>query len=691
MTSMVLDCRKVVAVVYIAGAMTLGAQADPPRPARVGSLIKGLVVDEQGHPVAGARVSSMSVVPRPPATSRADGSFILDRNEPWTVNRSFLATADGGARQGILGLDGPSGYRGPRTLVRIVLRPAKDVTVAVVDGRGAPVPDAAVVALDRLDSVAEARTDARGTAVLRVPAEANMQWIIAYKPGLGFDYFENDRSGSLSPWSRPPARARLVLDGARTVRVRLVDSAGRPAPGVEVVTTMIRKKGKLGTIHFGVPSTNVRTDADGVATFGWLPAGLQDFVSFQSGSHAYFLPDSPTLVADKPEAELKARVLRSTRVSGKVTMPEGSPAPGILVEARGWGGTRSPAPHAARTRTAEDGSYSMELPSDHSYMIGVTDEEWAARSQGRVIVREGVARTGIDLTLERGSVIRGRVTFDSDSKPAPGRSVKVVEQGAGIPPGLLSDRFAGLEEDLVRYAETDEAGRYALRVGPGTYTISGPNGPGRQGVPERLTILVGRDVERDFTVPAEERPWKTVRGIVRVRTAEGTPLAGARLVVAAAEGNGPDAHGDTDKQGRFEVPCPAGKAIVYARNPEGSLAGYTVADDKDDRDLTIVAGPATTARGRVVDENGKPFVSINVNYYVEVGRASICQMVLTDDDGRFIAPGLPARTRCNFYAYHLGAQHQPSRRMEVKDVRPFEVPPLVIDRPVPLPASPDTP
>ncbi len=146
------------AVCLIAGAMVLAGagalpaaprQAQPPRVAPLGSRIKGLVVDELGRPVGGSRVAPMWAVPPRSVTSHADGSFVLERNQSGTVDQSFLATADGGLRQGIVRLDGPSGYRGPRTLVRIVLRPAREVTVTVVNGHGAPVPDAVVVALDR--------------------------------------------------------------------------------------------------------------------------------------------------------------------------------------------------------------------------------------------------------------------------------------------------------------------------------------------------------------------------------------------------------------------------------------------------------------------------------------------------------------------------------------------------------------
>ena len=113
-------------------------------------------------------------------------------------------------------------------------------------------------------------------AVLRVPADANMQWIVAAKRGVGFDYFENDRGGWLTPWGmtasqRPPGARRL----ARTIRIRAVDSAGRPVPGVEIATSMIRKKGRLGAIHFGGLPIDPRTDANGVATFR-LAAGRPD-------------------------------------------------------------------------------------------------------------------------------------------------------------------------------------------------------------------------------------------------------------------------------------------------------------------------------------------------------------------------------------------------------------------------------
>ena len=172
------------------------------------------MVDERGRRVAGAAVSSLWAVAPKPVITRADGTFALPTNEPRLANVSLLATADGGARQGTFRFDGPSGFKGPRTLPRIVLRPALEVTVTVVDGRGAPVADAAVFVLDMVFPVGQAHTDARGIAVLRVPADAMTWWIVGCKSGVGFDYFENYRSVPPTSFAPPPRAARLVLDGA---------------------------------------------------------------------------------------------------------------------------------------------------------------------------------------------------------------------------------------------------------------------------------------------------------------------------------------------------------------------------------------------------------------------------------------------------------------------------------------------
>ncbi len=672
---------------------TQAAKDTPSTAARRGPLLKGIVVDEQGHPVAGARVSPLGAFSPRSATSNADGTFVVERYGPGSMPQSFLATTGGGRRQGLFRLDDRSQYRGPRSLVRIVLRPAVDVSVTVVDGRGLQVPEAIVSVFERYSAVAEARTDRHGSVVLPVPAETNMQWIVACKPGVGFDYFENEKGGWLTSWSRPPRTARLVLDGVRVVRVRAVDSAGRPVPGVEMITLSLHKTRKMGSLLPSSFPIRTRTDADGIATFDWLPAEIHERMSFVTGfgteSPTYTMTQAPILIPDQPDVPLVAHLYRSARVSGRVTMPDGSPAPDILVKASSaFGGWRW-IPGNGETRTAADGSYTMDLPGEHSYLIGVVDDEWAARSLGGIVLHEGIRRTGLDLKLERGALIKGRVTTGPQAKPVAGVPVRLVEEGRTVPAGTFKDQVQDQLEMMNRFVETDESGRYAFRIAPGNYEL---NGPFLQPMGnEMLTVVAGQEIERNFDV-APDRSTRTVRGIVRAGGVSGPPVANAVMVVAPTEGPiAFPAHGTADAQGCFELPCSGGEVVVYARSADGSLAGMVTVAETEDREITVIAGPATTARGRVVDEHGKPWAAVKVGYSVEVGPAAVRQDVLTDNDGRYTAPGLPARSKCYFYVDdHLG-QNQPSRRIEVKDAQPLEVPPLVMDQPLPLPAHVNRP
>jgi hypothetical protein len=523
-------------------------------------------------------------------------------------------------------------------------------------------------------------------------------------------------------FSPPPERAHLVLDGARTVRVRAKDSAGKPVPGIEIAPIKLFKRGKLYSVNLSGSSARARTDEQGLATFDWFPSEVQEGISFCLAGGSYSLLKWPLLEVDKLEEELTVQVFRLVSISGKVTRPDGSPAAGILIDAEGVG-LAYPA-GSGRNRTAADGSYKMELPPNQSYMVYVNDADWAATSRTGVVVREAQPRADIDVRLQPGSLIRGRVTAGPASQPAPGVAVMLFEQGPVVPAGTLVDQPAELVGGAPRIADTDSDGRFAFRVGPGDYRLTGPSQPGVDAESEPLRIGEGQYLQRDFQLPRLVRPFRLVRGVVRAEKPDGRPI-GAGVVIAEPIGARiPPAHGLADEKGCFELYRPFDAGLVYARDPAGKLAGYAKVEEDEDAEVVIVAEPAAIARGRVVDRWGMPYKGISVGYSLVLnlegpgnqrvnrrrrrgggmmggviggmmggqvrrrqapprkasgviggddGLAAVGQTATTDENGFFTAPGLVVGARCRLFANRPDGGQSPERTFVVTDAEPIDL------------------
>ena len=212
---------------------------------------------------------------------------------------------------------------------------------------------------------------------------------------------------------------------------------------------------------------------------------------------------------------------------------------------------------------------SMSLPSSRTWCPWFNDD-WAARSLTGIVVREGVPRSGLDLKLERGGVIRGRVTSGRASEPVSGQTLLLVEQGPAVPPKTLPNQPGALNDAFMHAADTDELGRYAFRVGAGVYELTGPRQPGPDVHSERHTIADGQVIERSFAMPRVIQPWKTLRGVVRAKDSQGPPIAGAVVIVEPIGDRIPPAHGSADDRGRFDLPRLMRKALVYAQSGGGS-------------------------------------------------------------------------------------------------------------------------
>ena len=329
--------------------------------------------------------------------------------------------------------------------------------------------------------------------------------------------------------------------------------------------------------------------------------------------------------------------------------------------------------------------YTMELPPEQSYMVYVVDNEWAAPSLAGIVVREGMAQTGLDLTLERASVIMGRITAGPRSQPANGLSVMLVEHGPAVPPGTLKNQPNPLTDATNRVADTDPDGRYSFRVGPGDYELIGPSQPGAERFSARLKVAGSQQIQRDFSLRRIERPWRTIRGIVRARVPHGRQIAGAIVIGEPIGARDRESQGTADESGRFELPRSFGKVLVYTRDPKRDLAGYAIIGEDDDNEVTIVAKPDAMVRGRVVDSAGKARAGVHVVCRMHLDRDAVDgpvgagQGADTDPDGRFTIPGLPIGAQCKLLAYNPDGGNSSDHRFAVNNTKPIDVGAIVLD------------
>jgi beta-lactamase regulating signal transducer with metallopeptidase domain len=641
------------------------------------AVIEGVVVDEAGKPVAGAVVRADNT-PSPgpmPARTTADGTFRLVLDEASARYVILTASAEDSARQGIYTV--PDAGYSRSVQARIVLKPSRQMAVRVTDGAKEPVEAAAVgVVTESLILLAQAQTDAHGMASLRVPRDAHVYQVVALKPGVGFDYFENYRD----PYrvvGEPPAQVALTLDGARPLSVRAIDSTDKALPGVDMVPLYVQKKGKLTNSQciVGLKYVVARTDHDGRAVFEWFPATAQDAVVILQINEEFSLPHAPFEETSRRDNALVAKLYRNVSISGKVTLPDGKPAGGVLLWVEGRGDTNF---YCARlVRTKADGGYALFVYPNQSYIIAVADEQWAAPGQTGIVIKEGEPRTGLDFRLGKGTILRGKVTSVPHDRPIAKKNFMVIEQGSELPPALGGD--GAKRQQLVRLTDTDAEGRYAIRVGPGRYLFSGV-----QILQKEITVGTEETVETNLHLDGFKQ--NVLKGVVLAGGLDGKPVGRAFVQgeTNKAGASGMDIfEGDADESGRFEIKRMLFTgAFVYARNPEGTLAAIVNVGATAEK-ITILLAEAGKLQGRLLDQSGKPIADVPVECNLRIGpqdnvNAQASLFFKTDEAGRFTILGVVPGAECSLWV-SKGKTHRKIKTVPATKLETLDLGDLVVD------------
>ena len=243
-----------------------------------------------------------------------------------------------------------------------------------------------------------------------------------------------------------------------------------------------------------------------------------------------------------------------------------------------------------QTVSASGGRFRLDRLAAGAWSVTATIPSEAAAFKGGLSLAEGQRLANVEVVFgTEGVTIRGSV---SDS-------------GGGAVGGAIvrATRYSTDEGDIFSTL-ADEAGRYAIKLGPGEYSLAA-SATGY--APDTVQVSAKRDETIDFKLD----PASGIRGTV-VRKSDGAPAAGAKITLEQRSDRRWNAASETsaDAEGRFVFDdLSAGEFQLSARL--GPLAGHlsrtlavTIAQTTDAVTIELVL--ARTLSGRTISTQRKP-------------------------------------------------------------------------------------
>lgn len=410
------------------------------------------------------------------------------------------------------------------------------------------------------------------------------------------------------------SEAEILMSAPRRAYGHVVDTEGKAVAAVRV---SVRPTGE----ERRAPVATADTGDDGRFEIPHLEAGRIDLLARRPGY-------APTLVRGiEPSwtaaaaADLGTLILeRGAALMGRVVDEEGRGIAGTAV----WlfEDLRRPAEDlllrdveaAPATHTDEDGFFTVaDLDRGRRFHLLLRREGYLPAVLEAV---EAPPRELPVVVLETGATLGGRLV-DEDGAPVAGAS---IELRPAPPAGRLELPPLGAENRHETTSEND--GSYGFdTVATGLFEVT----------VQAEGFL--RPQAREVTVPLEGRvDFVLRRGAVlsgQVRTEDGEPLAGVRILVG-------DATAASDSEGRYRVSgVPLGRQHVEARHRtlNGAAAEVEVDEGENTHDFVFAAGH--TVRGRVVDEMRTPLAGAQVEL-AQLDWENRRQLQVTaDEEGRF--------------------------------------------------------
>jgi protocatechuate 3,4-dioxygenase beta subunit len=568
-----------------------------------GARVHGRVVDEEGQPLAGARISCQHeesggefgpLAQRlEVAETAVDGSFSLAAVR---TGRSWLRVeSDGRGR-----LATPPFTLAPgddEELGTLAFQPGLTLRGAVLDAAGAPLAGAAVSLELRIfgsrDVLSRTVSGAGGLFAFK----GLDRGLVVGPKGLTAIVDAKDQ-GRLEQGLELPLEQDLSLTLApvRRLHVRASDADGRPAQGQLRLLAKGREELARAELREGEADLPVPHDGTLLLTAGGCAPHVEAI-----------------RLAALPQEGLALKLKRESAVRGRALGPAGEPAAGLSVRADPWNGELEPVGFRASVLTDEDGRFELR---------GLGAGDWALRAERS---SWGSARVGValdvaeeheaELRFEAGGTVSGRV---HDARGAPRSGIVIVAGSTtGRGPRTLSDA----------------AGLFTLAgQPPGPTTIV--TGDGQAST--QVTVVAGDTVPADLVVSG----GVGIAGVVR---SGGIGVPGARLRLTQGAARAPEGR-TTDEQGQFRYEAlPAGAWRIEVRRDDSLVRAFSEVNlaDGEERWLELDLSGTSLAVTALRAEDRVPMPGASVRLTDANSRASADRKCGGDGTARFddLAPG----------------------------------------------------
>lgn len=580
--------------------------------------VSGSVIDEEKRPIAGARITLSDVDgDRRPfamrgriqreATSAPDGRFVLLAQPQADIQINAAKKAMPSAKSSTLRLK--EGERKSGVILTIPRGVALTGRVVAADGK--PLSGVGVEA-------GEASGNNFGVFFRTIG-----------DPGSQRDTVRTGSDGSFSMRVREGLYdVTFTREGLAPKRLRgqQVTAATKPLevtmePGADITGRVTRAGTGVEGVNVDAMSMNGGTGAvtgpDGSFRIADLEPG-QVMLAFRK-------PDAFIQVmrnVTAPTRDLAIELPAGGRITGRV-FDKASHAPITSFQAgintsRSGGGRVMMTPPLMRSFTSDDGTFVLENVPPGDTQVIVNAPGYTAGNVPGVIVEDGKTIAGIEVGLETGTRLTGRVT-SSEGEPIPGATVR---QGEGGPMRAREGT-----------AITDANGEFtleALEPGEKTFQIAASGYLSES----RTLTLSGRDARLDVQLSS----GTTVPGIVV--TEAGAPVSDAHVFVRGI-GFTNSRSARTDANGAFQLGglAPGHYTFVAERSPyaQATVADFDISGGAP---LRIVMTSGATITGHVSGLSAAELSHAQVTVWGESDDAT----ANVDSNGTYRIEGAPTGT-----------------------------------------------